>query len=179
MIATNACGLSARRTRRVVFALVVLMTACSPGDGTTRDDESASATTSGSVPSASFTAGASAGESLEVMPDVIVAEPSAVRPGETVRLELLQESMRGIGWALERREDGRWRHLYDLISDKRGGPPAWQEVGGDIEIDLVAITGSGPDIVVIPESAEPGDYRICTLFVEHGFCASLTILPSA
>ena len=111
---------------------------------------------------------------------LIVADPVEVLPGHTVELTFPQETVRGIGWAMEQPEDtNAWRHLYDLVSDRRGGPPVWQPAGGDIEIDLVAITGPGPDTVLIPDVAEAGDYRICTQFVEAGFCTALRVLPSS
>jgi hypothetical protein len=42
----------------------------------------------------------------------------------------------------------------------------WEQVG---------ISGGGPDRVIVPESASPGDYLLCTANVLDEACALLTV----
>ena len=41
--------------------------------------------------------------------------------------------------------------------------------------EQVAISGGGPDRVIVPESASPGDYLLCTANALDEACALLTL----
>jgi hypothetical protein len=54
--------------------------------------------------------------------------------------------------------------LYYLTarSERSTLDPAWGPVEEPYGWDDVGVTGPGPDLVLIPPSAEPGRYRVCT-----------------
>lgn len=115
---------------------------------------------------------------MPMRPDLMVVTPVEAAPGQTVQLTFPTSRDRGLGFGLERSTSEGWVQEFDMWSDRSGGTPGWQRVGGEVLIDLVGIRGPGPDTVVIPDIAEPGEWRICTLFNLQGFCAPLTIVPA-
>ncbi len=69
-----------------------------------------------------------------------------------------------------------WEYVYQLVSDQRGGEPFWQERGGPVEIDLIGVSGPGPDRVVVPAVANAGRYRLCTMFSASSICVALIVM---
>ena len=61
-------------------------------------------------------------------PDLMVAEPSLVAPGETFEVSYAPPRNRGIGYALERWTDNTWSFEYD-VAIRPNGEPSWQEAG--------------------------------------------------
>jgi len=114
----------------------------------------------------------------QVQADMIVADPAVVPPGAIVALNFPQETTRGVLFVLEERVGDSWAHRYDLLSDGPG--PEWQRswhvAGAEaIVVPAIGVGGPGPDRVPIPETASPGDYRICTGNAGDNFCAQIEI----
>lgn len=125
-------------------------------------------------------AGDPADPAAEIRPDLIVADPKVVEPGEVVGLTFPQETTRGVHFVLERQAGaGTWAYRYDLLSD---GPGAgwerrWFPAGAEgFAVEDIGVGGPGPDRVVIPETAEPGTWRICTGNAGENFCAPIEIV---
>jgi hypothetical protein len=110
-------------------------------------------------------------------PDLIVANPDEVTAGLNVELTFPQETDRSLAFALEVASGDSWEYGYQLVSDQRGGEPFWQEANGPVEIDLVGVSGPGPDVVSIPPEAPPGEYRLCTMLVPRSICVPILMLP--
>ena len=114
----------------------------------------------------------------EVRPDLLVADPTVTAPGDVVALTFPAETTRGILFVLEERIGDTWAHRYNLTSD---GPGAGWELAWHLPDDQsvafpdIGVMGPGPDRVPIPETAEPGDYRICTGNAGEEFCALVEI----
>ncbi len=113
----------------------------------------------------------------EMRPDLIVANPDEVTAGLNVELTFPQETDRSLAFALEVASGDSWEYGYQLVSDQRGGEPFWQEANGPVEIDLVGVSGPGPDVVSIPPEAPPGEYRLCTMLVPRSICVPILMLP--
>jgi hypothetical protein len=115
----------------------------------------------------------------EMRPDLIVADPTVASPGGVIALTFPQETMRGVLFVLEKRADESWSHRYNLSSD---GPGAGWEMSWhlpnaeNIAFPDIGVSGPGPDRVPIPETAEPGSYRICTGNAGEEFCAPIEIV---
>ncbi len=115
----------------------------------------------------------------EVRPDLLVAEPAVVVPGDVVALSFPQETTRGILFVLEERIGDSWAHRFNLTSD---GPGAGWRLEWYLPDDEnvafadIGVGGPGPDRVPIPETARPGEYRICTGNAGEEFCALIEIV---
>lgn len=115
----------------------------------------------------------------QMRPDLMVVTPSPAAPGETVELTFPEETPRGLGFVLERQlPDGSWDHVYSLTVSPAGRddiPPQWSTADERLGWDDLGVGGPGPDRAVVPEPAEPDDYRICTANAGDEFCAPLRI----
>ena len=114
----------------------------------------------------------------QMRPDLMVASPDPAAPGEKVELTFPEQSLRGLGFVLERQlPDGSWDHVYTLTSSPADSQrePAWWPANNRQGWELLGVGGPGPDRVVIPETAEPGQYRICTANAGDEFCTPLRI----
>lgn len=117
----------------------------------------------------------------EMRSDLMRLEPPQARPGDGVALRFPDETTRGVGYVLERSMGGNWRYLYALSASPAEGftaPAEWAPADDphfgwpDIPID-----GPGPDHIVVPDTAEAGEYRLCTESAPgRNFCAALTIV---
>ncbi len=115
----------------------------------------------------------------EMRPDLIVAEPSEIEPGDLVALSFPDETARGILFTLDREAPDGWRTLYFLTSDGPGPgwEPTWTRAGGaGLDVEAIGVGGIGPDRVPIPEIAEAGSYRICTANAADVICAPIQIV---
>lgn len=106
--------------------------------------------------------------------------PASATPGQEVALSFPSDNRRGIAFSLSRWNDGRWDETYYLTSDW-GTPsdytPGWWTVEGSENRgwQQVLISGPGPDHVLVPETASPGDYLLCTANASDEACALLTV----
>jgi hypothetical protein len=126
--------------------------------------------------------GASA-EGPTLPPDLagtMTVEPGSAAPGEVVTLRFPPQSVRGIAFVLSRWDDGDWTEELYLTSD--WGDPArqpggWWRVEDSVNRGWaqVAVEGAGPDRVVVPDAAQPGDHLLCTANAVDRACALLTV----
>lgn len=106
--------------------------------------------------------------------------PESAMPGQEVALTFPSDNERGIAYSLARWSDGRWDEAYYLASDW-GQPddhtPTWWAVwdSGNRGWEQVGISGPGPDRVLVPEAAPPGDYLLCTANALEEACALLQV----
>lgn len=121
-------------------------------------------------------------DEAEARPDLLTIEPNPMSPGDEVELYFPQETERGVAYVLEKRVPNDWQVRYFLTSrtaDYAASGPSWSAVDADATPDPwpdIAIDGPGPDSVHVPDTAGPGQYRICTANAPENFCAELEIL---
>jgi hypothetical protein len=113
----------------------------------------------------------------EIRPDLIVAEPQRVAPGEIVALTFPERTTRGIHFVLERRDDPSWDLVYHLIASADPDEDSFFSPGDEgVAIPDIGITGPGPDRVRIPGDVARGSYRICTANAGDEFCAAIEVV---
>jgi hypothetical protein len=123
---------------------------------------------------------AGGGEVVAVRPDSVRAieepamtvTPTTAHPGDAVSLSFPTEQLRGVGFILTARDGGTTYQLTSNAMD-RGREPTWSPEGSGW-VD-VGISGPGPDQVLIPPVAAPGDYELCTGNAPAEQCVSLTV----
>jgi hypothetical protein len=71
-------------------------------------------------------------------------------------------------------DGGEWTVEY-FLGIGSGEPGSWHRSDAEVEIPAMAITDRGPDRLRIPEEAEPGTYRLCTLD-DPGLCVELEVI---
>jgi hypothetical protein len=108
-------------------------------------------------------------------PADMVADREAASPGDVVEISFPGEMTRGILFVLEEHAGASWTYRYALLSDGAGGAVSWQPAEADIAVEDVGVGGAGPDRVVIPDTAAPGDYRICTGNALENVCVPIAI----
>ncbi len=106
--------------------------------------------------------------------------PASAGPGREVTLRFPADSQRGIAFSLSQWTAGQWNPAYYLTSDwGRSGDhaPTWWRVedSEDRGWEDVGVGGPGPDRVVIPDTAAPGDYLLCTANAVDEACALLSV----
>jgi hypothetical protein len=114
----------------------------------------------------------------ENRPDLMIVEPSAARPGELVAVWYPGGRERGVAYALERRDGDRWdvTHLLTATTDSYGSSPSWVPFGSEgYGWEDIGISGPGPDVLVVPDSAVPGDHRICTANSLENICVEIVV----
>lgn len=113
-------------------------------------------------------------------PELMVIEPPSAAAGSTVEVRYPDETGRGVAFTLERAHENDWVLEYYLTSGVDGygdGTPHWVPWDADDHgWDDIGIGGPGPDLIAIPPTAEPGNYRICTANAGDNFCSELNVL---
>jgi hypothetical protein len=119
----------------------------------------------------------------QMQPELIEISPSPARPGHKVELRFPQETERGLGWALEEKGAGTWHLRYYLTSVPKHratkDAPSWFAADAPEDVrgwDAIGLTGQGPEALRIPDSATPGEYRLCTANAGRNFCAPVDIV---
>lgn len=161
--------------RRVAVGLIaasVLLTGCAdssePGSAGTAADEGD-------------------GESSQVAPTfdatwrgTMTVTPATATRGQRLALRFGSEEVRGIAFSLSEWGEEGWTVAYYLTSDwgsPVGHTPEWwsvEDAEGRGWVD-VGISGPGPDHVIVPDSAPPGDYLLCTANSADEACALLNV----
>ena len=110
----------------------------------------------------------------ELRPELMTADRVDARPGDAVTIEWSADTVRGVAYRLGRvAEDGEWTAEYFLgIGSEE--PGSWHRSDDEVEIPAMALTDRGPDRLRIPEEAEPGSYRLCTLD-DPGMCVAIEV----
>lgn len=120
--------------------------------------------------------------SQEAPRDDMTVTPSTARPGDVVALNFPTEQMRGLRFVMfapvcdDCTEPPSMfdATTYYLTSDANGSEPEWSEE--PIRTTNLGVGGTGPDRVVIPDIAEPGQYMLCTHGAEPDVCAVVTVV---
>lgn len=112
----------------------------------------------------------------------VIADPAAADPGEEIELRFPTELDRGVCWYMhERQTDGGWSEpQYHLLAAPQNGgsdrTPGWQEDPTEFECFDIGVTGAGPDAIVVPDTASPGEYRLCTENTPGGpYCTTILV----
>lgn len=106
--------------------------------------------------------------------------PASATPGQEVALRFPSDSQRGIAFSLARWSKDQWDETYYLTSawgTSGNYTPTWWTVDDneDRGWEQVGVSGPGPDRVLVPETATPGDYLLCTANALEEACALLTV----
>ena len=109
-------------------------------------------------------------------PEVMFVEPSEPQPGDIVSVTYEAGWDRGILYAIDASSGEGWERRHLLISDGNGGRPTWFVAGDEVVVEAVGVTGAGPDRVPIPDTLEPGGYRICTANALQNICAPVEVI---
>lgn len=146
-----------------VLAVVLLLSGC----------------TGASAPEGSGRSAATPTVDADLRGTMTVAPASAV-PGQEVTLRFPAGSHRGIAFSLSRWSRSRWTAAYYLTSDwgtSGDHTPSWWAVEDSENRgwEQVGVSGPGPDRVLVPETAPPGDYLVCTANALDEACAVLTV----
>jgi hypothetical protein len=124
-------------------------------------------------------AGEPANPAVEMRPDLIAIDPVTVASGDVVGLAFPEETSRGVLFVLDQRVDDAWVSRFYLTSDGpgQGWQRQWWPVNAEgMAVPDIGVAGPGPDRVLIPDVAEPGDYRICTGNAGADICAPIEIV---
>lgn len=159
--------LSRRPGRGSLWVAVVLMAATLHACG------------SPSSPEGDAGAPGSSDEPAAVRPGLMVVEPEQVSSGEQVALTFPEQTLRGLVFVLQQRTGDGWQLRAYLASAPGGGPPeepGWYPPDAPPDVEDVGVADAGPDIVQIPDDAEPGDYRICTMNAPERMCSAVGIV---
>jgi hypothetical protein len=102
--------------------------------------------------------------------------------GETVLLEFPDGRSRGVVYTIESagREPGEmvW---YVLTAGAEGvdSEAGWEEWSGEFDVPDVEMSGPGPDRILVPETIQVGDYRLCSPYWEPDpYCFDLLVRPA-
>jgi hypothetical protein len=115
--------------------------------------------------------------------------PAAASPRQRIALRFPESSFRGLRFSLAAWNGQGWELRYYLLSVTpasesyglrgSGGPaPGWWRVedDGGRGWPAIGISGPGPDFVMIPNTASPGAYRLCTANASSSeACALVTV----
>jgi hypothetical protein len=120
-----------------------------------------------------------ADEPAAVRPGLMVVEPAQVAPGERVALTFPEQTLRGLAFVLQQQAEDGWQLRAYLTSAPGEGPPGepgWYPPDAPPDVEDVGIVDTGPDMIRIPDEAEPGDYRICTMNAPERMCSAISII---
>ncbi|MEO6651700.1 MAG: hypothetical protein ABIP17_03480, partial [Ilumatobacteraceae bacterium] len=112
-----------------------------------------------------------------VRTDLMELSPDPAAPGELVSIRFPTETLRGIGFTLDRWTGDGWTSTHFLTSGAGGDGQTWagREFIEGLGWDDLGISGPGPDVVRIPTEASAGAYRLCTGNARPNFCALIMI----
>ena len=97
-------------------------------------------------------------------------------PGQTIDITPPDQRGRGVGYTLA--PFGSSTPAFWLIAAADGfdGEPRWGAWEGEPSFPDILITGPGPDTVILPETATPGEYLVCQ--IDGSFCWTLQMVES-
>jgi hypothetical protein len=114
----------------------------------------------------------------EVRSELMEVEPERGTPGEILAVYFPEETERGVAFVLEEETASGWALRYFLVAgDEASGADWWTPADAEGRgWDDVGIGGGGPDFVEVPDTAEPGSYRLCTANAGQNFCAPVDVV---
>lgn len=107
-------------------------------------------------------------------PASMVADRESAAPGDVITLDFPDREVVGVGYALEREVGTTWVYSYLLNPSWGDGEASWQVAEEGLEVPAMGI--SDPVQVVIPEVAEAGAWRICSVAEAENICVRIEIL---
>ncbi len=106
-------------------------------------------------------------------PASMVADRESAAPGDVITLDFPDRDMVGVGYALEQEVGSRWVYSYLLYPSWGGGEPGWQVAEEGLEVPAIGV--SDPVRVAIPDDAEPGAWRSCSIAEPENVCVPIEI----
>lgn len=117
-------------------------------------------------------------DTLPPTPAVMIATPSSVAAGSTVALTY-DDPIDGTRGAYFVIKDAAGNRLAALWSDRFTEMGAgWTSDIEHMEILDYPVLDAGPDMIIVPDILEPGDYTVCTLNAPTELCTTLTVTAS-
>lgn len=110
----------------------------------------------------------------------VVAEPTVAAPGEFVELTFPTDLERGAPWYMSRWDGKDWTEpMYLLTASTDGyrpaGGPSWQPTSEEWGWEDIGLGGPGPDTIVVPDTADDGEYRLCTANARVATCVNIEV----
>jgi hypothetical protein len=119
---------------------------------------------------------------VEPQPPDLLGELPLTAAGETLLLEYPTGRSRGVVYTIETSEQlgNSVRYVLTAEADGVDSEASWTEWNGEFEVPDVEVTGTGPDRIVIPDTIQDGDYRLCSPYWEPDpFCFDLLVRPAS
>lgn len=115
-----------------------------------------------------------------VIDDPVVAEPTVAAPGELVELTFPTELERGAPWYMSKWNGEDWTEpMYLLTASTDGyrpaGGPSWRPASEEWGWEDIGLGGPGPDTIVVPDTADDGEYRLCTANARVPACVNIEV----
>jgi hypothetical protein len=118
-------------------------------------------------------------------PELMRAVPDAVAAGGEIEAVFPRGSTRGPGFVLERATDESWAWWFAISSDPDAADmvntfTAEEFVARNVEWNSgPAFDSTDPHLIPVPDDAEPGLWRVCTVPETPGLCAEFEVATSA
>lgn len=118
-------------------------------------------------------------------PDLMQAVPDVVRPGDAIEVVFPRGSTRGPGFVLERAAGEDWVWHYAISSDTDAPDmvntfTAEEFVARNVEWNSgPAFDSTDPHLIPVPDDAQPGRWRVCTVPDTPGLCAEFDVTSEA
>lgn len=111
-------------------------------------------------------------------PDMSV-DPANASSGSDIIVNFAERFSRGVAFQLDARQGSGWKTEYYLVAGINGGEPrrAWWAVDDPDKqgAGWPDIGQGGPAKLRVPDTAQPGDYRLCTANTKPTACTTLTV----
>jgi hypothetical protein len=109
----------------------------------------------------------------------MATDRQAYVPGDEVEVRWQRRERRGIAYSLDGWTGTDWKTEYYVTAVSQGYPPAagptWWDANERRGWVDIGVSGSGPDVAVVPDVADPGTYRLCTANAAKKSCVLLTV----
>ncbi|HVR77554.1 MAG TPA: hypothetical protein VMS99_04100 [Acidimicrobiia bacterium] len=120
-----------------------------------------------------------------VTPETAVAlgELPLTAAGESVLLEFPDGRARGVVYTIGGQEGELGQSVHYVLTAEASGVDStagWEEWNGEFEVPDVQVTGPRPDRILIPDTIQNGDYRLCSPYWKPDpFCFDLLVRPAS
>ncbi|MDN4161111.1 hypothetical protein [Nocardioides abyssi] len=109
----------------------------------------------------------------------MATDRQAYVPGDQVVVRWYSRERRGIAYSLDGWTGTEWKTEYYVIAVSQGYAPAARPTWWDANerrgwVDI-GVSGSGSDVAVVPDVADPGTYRLCTANAARKSCVLLSV----
>jgi hypothetical protein len=104
----------------------------------------------------------------------MVLTPRRPKPGSALSVHFPAGALRGLGYRIDQRSQGRWSPVYWLTSDRLDRAPTAVPASEGLTVEDIAVIGPQPDGLVLPDDIAPGRYRLCADRTAH--CTRLDVV---